>query len=365
MSIGREKCIATHQVVVRGIAGQSWGPWSELAPFLLLSARAVLVALREQLLAARTQAKAGGPYAYPLDETTFPPGGPGRPDEVLAVLQAALGTGLVLSSSADPVLSEAGDALELDGTMAVLGGLEPEAATAATFSVPTGTDLGAVVRVTPPAGWALADAWPVLLATPYDYLPATGPLLAVSSWAHAEADFFFPLGTGLHYQSTLSVQSSLLSIAGAGGGNDGVQRVRVGGHVAQTDNGRPQFSFDGEHPLDALSLARVGQAALALPAGAVSLRSTPEKEGTGNVNQPAITATVAFGGGAALACEVDVPTAGAPLRTLAVVDGALAEATLADALVVAGMDDVLPPRLAAADGGRHPLRAGGAGGPRR
>jgi len=263
---------AQYQATLRARAGNSFGAWSNAFAFQLHSARSILLALQQRLNAARTaSATTAGAYDYPFDATTLPADAPGNPSRILTLFTDKLGGSLSVTAASEPALNATGDALQLSGAASVLG--TTGANVSLVFTVSGALELDVTLNVQPAAGWTFADTYPVLFATPYHYLRPSQPAFALTSFAHADANFFFPLQPGLQFQGTLAVQSSLLSVTGDAS-QPGVQARRFGGAIDASADGRPQFAFTGESNFSALTINRIGQQPLTLTDGALSLTST-------------------------------------------------------------------------------------------
>jgi hypothetical protein len=350
---------ATYTVVV-SVTGMPSQPGTVILP----DPTEILAALRDRLIAARTNS-GGGAWNYPLDDTVLPGSGDGDPGAVRVALVTALTpdatSPLVLTSPAGPVLAEQAGTLTLTGTSAALTADTTTTATLV-FTASADLELEATWAATPPAGWTLASAFHALAETRFDYLPVSAATFVATTFAHADPAYFFPLRAGLHYQATLAVRGDLMPATGDSG-ESGALYTRVGGPVEITADGRPRFAWTAESALGALTVPRVGQDALILNGGMVALSCVPAVgaappsdtprpstgiDGTGDDTTavPTTEDTLTITGQVTLAgtqtsCVLDLPTALADDLTLSAAGLSLTVASTTVALADFGTGDVL------------------------
>ncbi|MFE7757723.1 hypothetical protein [Streptomyces sp. NPDC057429] len=339
---------------VRARAGAAHGSWSDPFDVVLPSAAAILGALADRLAAARLQPDPGLPPAYPLNGTTLLAGASGQPERVLAVLDAALAptadAPLAIASASGPVLDADKTRLTLSGTARVfIGGCDATAA-AVVFTVSEGFRLQASWSGTLPDLWWLSEAHPVLIGSPYQYLPLRQATYHVSTYPHLEPEVWFPLGVGLHYQAGISIDPRLLPDTGVTPAPE-AQTVRVGGPVGLAPDRRPEFSWTGQSTLGPLTVTRTGQTPLILTGAAVTLASTRTDDPAANDNLLTLKGTVDLAGHA-MPGQVDLPTVATstPALTVTVPQQASADAALQALAVNDALSRRLPPGLLAMAG---------------
>lgn len=351
-----------YRATVRGTAANCYGPWSAAVQFTVPSASTILSDLRARLMSARqavstssdssasssgsatsatssTTTTSGGTasYTYPISSTTLPADGAGNPARVLGILNAAYGSSLAVTAALEPAMASTSDSLTLQGTSALLGAADT--ASLLVFTVSTGLELDAAWRAAPPEGWMMSDAYPEVLDSGFDYLPANDPAFYATSFAHADAAVYFTLQPGLQFQATVCVRPDLLPASGDTA-ETGVLTTPVGGAIDLDADGRPQFAWTGRDTLASLTVARLGQAPLAVTGGTVHLSSTRTDDADENDNVLTIAGTVSLGG-SALACTVDLPTTATGPLQLAAVAPTASFATAGAALSAAGVQDVV------------------------
>src|SRR6185437_9965803 len=339
------------------------------ATITLPTPEAILTALRDRLVAARTHpAGDTAKWSYPLDTAVLPDAGDGDPGTVRTALATALTPGasapLTVIATADPALDTESGTLTLTGTSDALTA-DPGTAVTVTFAVTDDLELAATWTAVPPDGWTLGSAFPALAETPFEYLPVSGVSFAASTSGHADPGYFFPLQAGLQYQSTLAVRGDL-AVATGQPGQPATSYTRIGGPVQVTSDGVPRFTWAAESALGPLTIPRVGQDPLTLTNGrpqlsCASAQAPPPATGgqpttgidptAGGTEPPPVTTTLTITGqvtlgGSQVTCTLDLPTALAGDLTLTG-QGTLSASDATTALADSGTGDVLDTALPA------------------
>ncbi|MBL7522175.1 hypothetical protein I6A84_29890, partial [Frankia sp. CNm7] len=337
----------TYRASVREHGGESVGPWSAPVAFRLVSARAILTALRDRLVAARTQPDpaptdgaptegAGRDWRYGLDAAAFPADLPERADAVAASLVAAFRGPITIASADDPQLAADGASLTLSGTAPLMGATG--AACVFTATVEDNRLLRGRLAVTVPAGWTWGAAFDTLLADAPDavafaearFEASTAPDPAAAPDTPTEPRF-----TGLTHLG-----------ADLGQWMDPTDHptlpVTLAGTVTADASGRPRFTLVSTAPTGPLTISRAGQDPLTLTDATVTLRTAPPEAGAPE-DAPNVSAFTARGtlrglGATTPTAELDLPHAWRGTLTLRLdPDAAVGElTTVSDAVALTG-----------------------------
>ncbi len=280
------------------------------------------------------------PGSVSLDGASLPPGVPGAPDRVLAVLRDALAVdGLTVVVAADPAVS--GGKMVLAGTADVAGA--KDAAVRAEFTVDDALHLQMVLQVDLPAGWMMADGFAELATTPFATMPLMPATLQVATWPHSVDGAPFPLRPGLNLAATYTVTPELRVALDPAA--EGTVPIAFGGPVQRTPSLR--FALSGTGRLPDLALSPPNAAPLSFTDGMALLSYAVDDAGN-------VTASAVLNGRTTLAKQtvdavLDLPTLGDPAPVLRIVEAGLALPRLADAMaqVAGGLDtaSLFPPTL--------------------
>ncbi|MFI9553475.1 hypothetical protein [Nonomuraea endophytica] len=289
----------------RGIAYavvvEAVGMPSESVTLTTPDALLILRAQRDRLVATRT----------PEGVHTFGPAVVAEDD-----VRTLIG-GYRLTAAADPVLDEAALTLTVAGTSTDLAAVEAPAVLV--FTVSPDYLLRATWTAKPGDDYRLADTFESLQGGDYAYLGLAGPMFVATTFAHRDPEIFFELEPGLSFQA---------GVAGT--------PTRVGGRLTVDADGEPGFTWAGESPLGAVAIQPIGQPALALTGGLVTL--TPE--------ELLISGSVLLGQVSAGA-ELDFPTFVTPSPALRIPRPPLAGTTATALLAAIGLDEAVGDRLPA------------------
>lgn len=245
--------------------------------------------------------KVGGDTVV-FDATTLPNDERGDEGAVLQLIQAQLKTeALSVKLDAPMVLSEQAGTLTVTGKATVLNAADSQVTTV--FSVAGDLKLQLTLKALLPSGWRFSVSFPALKGADFDYLSLADNAFYLTTQPHTEPGVFFPLPAGLSYQGTLTVSSTLVPVTN---GADNLQHLKVGGGVdnAQTT---PAFSLAGDATLQDLTLNLLGQPALTLKRGAVSLVTTRNPPDKPNTSAALIQGAVPLGG-RDFQFQLDAPT---------------------------------------------------------
>ncbi|WP_153183243.1 fibronectin type III domain-containing protein, partial [Streptomyces sp. E5N91] len=345
-----------YDVTVRARAGRAYGPWSVPVTAVMRSAVRILTALRDRLLAARTQVigpdDGSSGLLYALDPVTLPDDRPEDAARVRTLLTAATGGAPAVTTGLDapgPQLSATLDTLTLTGTSPAFGAGESLPADVV-FTVSDDALLQATWSTRPPDGWTPSDLFEALDGSDVDDLWLTDVTVVATTWDHTTEDVSAPLVTGLNVQVTVTVRHDLRPAELAGADPAGWVGVVIGGPVILHDRGWPEFAWTTRAELGTLTARRVGQPDLLVTGESLTMTCVPAAD---HGDGPAVTARAAVAGGTTLgtdpiAVELTLATRRHPYVRLTTPDPQVSRPHIGALLTASGIENVLPVALPSA-----------------